>query len=675
MVSCSRSRFFAWLAFAALSVATAGLYGQVATSFDESSGWRPILFLLLGVAMVGLVLLAPQWKQRRYEAAFLLGLASSLRLLLLPAAASDDAYRYLWEGKLVREGISPYALRGDHPDLEPYRDQYWEGMNNKDKLTAYPPGSMLAFAAIGALGYDLSTLKVAFALIDFGMVVFIFLILRRRRLPVRQLGYYAFNPVVLVSFAGEGHFDALMLAGVVACLWAIDRRAWLWAGAALGLAVQMKFVAVLGLPLLLWKGRVRAGLGFVGTVVLLALPFWSSIPALFDGLYSFGAERRFNGSGLIAGELLGVSESSLQPFLLGGFLVAFALPWIVKRGRDSWASHWQWQIGSLLIFAPTLHFWYLSWLAVTMALRPSLLWMLLSVSQAVYFWVWQNYAATGDWDLTVWQSALLWSPLFLLAIPYGLKSFQDWRGSRGVVEIPQRSAEDSWLLVVPTYNAASRLRSCLESLRTDLRSQDRIVVCDGGSSDGTLRIAEQMGVDVVSAERGRGNQIAAGLKRFASRHALIAHADCRLPESFLDDLRTHMVKSPEVVGGCLGQRFDRNGLLPYRFIEFLNELRAQNWGIAFGDQAQFFDRAALSNERFPRQSLMEDVELSLRLRAMGELSYLGRECASDSAKWKQAAPLRFKLVLGLLLTYGWQRFWKPDKAAEIGNRLYGKYYS
>ena len=67
-------------------------------------------------------------------------------------------------------------------------------------------------------------------------------------------------------------------------------------------------------------------------------------------------------------------------------------------------------------------------------------------------------------------------------------------------------------------------------------------------------------------------------------------------------------------------------------IEYLNELRTVFLGLSFGDQGQFFRRAAIIAEGgFPKLPLMEDVELSLRLRAAGPVLYLGAASSAPTA--------------------------------------------
>ncbi len=670
-----RQRVWLWAASGALSLACAALYGQRVGSFDDPTAWRVVLFAGMGLGMLGLVAAAPRWLDWRRELAAVGLLALACRAALLPTAASDDVHRYLWEGKLVAGGLSPYAARGDSEAWADLRDEQWELMNNKDKLTAYPPGALLVFGAAAAARYEVWSFKLLFVLAELGALAAVGVLLRRRGLPPRHLGWAAFNPVLLVSFAGEGHFDALLLLALALGALALERRQLFWAGVALGVATQMKVVAVVAAPWLIWRGGWRAGGGFALAAAALCVPFWGSLEGFAAGLRDFGTQRWFNGPLHVLLVGLGWERESLGWLLPTSLLGALAA-WLWARGsRDDFAGHWQWMAGALLLASPTAHFWYLSWLAVFLPLRPSLWWVSLSVSQCFYFAVWGN-AAAGGWDLRAWQSALVWGPgLALLAL--GLARGLDvWRARRG----GGRRAEGvvapgtGWLVVVPSLNAAGSIEACLASLAPQLGPEDCLVVSDAGSTDGTVEIARRMGARVTQSERGRGNQILAGLRTEKTRYALVAHADAVAPAGLLAALRAWMSSGVGCVGGACGQRFAEAGFWPFRLVELLNELRAGLTGISFGDQLQFFDRLALGDEQYPGQPLMEDVELSLRLRALGEVCYLGLEAEVSGSKWRRAPRRRFWLVVSLVARYAWARARRPSRVGSISAAYYREYY-
>jgi rSAM/selenodomain-associated transferase 2 len=178
-------------------------------------------------------------------------------------------------------------------------------------------------------------------------------------------------------------------------------------------------------------------------------------------------------------------------------------------------------------------------------------------------------------------------------------------------------------VVVPALNEAATLPATLQSLRDQTRPAERVIVVDGGSADGTPDVARRLGADVrIVPGRGRGGQIAAGVADCDADVVLVAHADMLFPPTALEVVDRYLSTHPNCPGGCLGHRFDRQKGTLFRAIEWWDRRRALR-GHSYGDQAQFFRRAALVREGgFPDLPLMEDVELARRLRRIGRPVYL-----------------------------------------------------
>jgi hypothetical protein len=94
-------------------------------------------------------------------------------------------------------------------------------------------------------------------------------------------------------------------------------------------------------------------------------------------------------------------------------------------------------------------------------------------------------------------------------------------------------------------------------------------------------------------------------------------------------------------------------------------------GIAFGDQVQFFRRdAVVCSNLFPAIPLMEDVELSLRLRRMGRTIFLFGNALVSARRWKRKGFFHTVMVIRLLTAYLFQRMRRaPDTVA-----MYRQYY-
>ena len=178
------------------------------------------------------------------------------------------------------------------------------------------------------------------------------------------------------------------------------------------------------------------------------------------------------------------------------------------------------------------------------------------------------------------------------------------------------------VVIIPTLNEEAALGKTLDSICPEISDGDRVIVADGGSVDHTLDLARRYGATIIPvSSRGRGTQIATALRHVDDDIVLIVHADMIVPAGALSAIRRGLVKRPDCPGGCLGHRFDSASRL-LRLTEWWDERRARR-GMSYGDQAQFFRRKLLESlGGFPDQPIMEDVELSCRLRRLGTPVYL-----------------------------------------------------
>ncbi len=192
----------------------------------------------------------------------------------------------------------------------------------------------------------------------------------------------------------------------------------------------------------------------------------------------------------------------------------------------------------------------------------------------------------------------------------------------GEIDDAERRPHLSLAVIIPALNEEHALPFTLRSLQKQSEPAERVIVVDGGSCDGTVAVARQYGADVLSvSNRGRGGQIAAGFEGAMEVAILVAHADMTFPPAALATVRAVLQDDPTCPGGCLGHRFDSPAIV-YALIAVCDAWRARR-GESYGDQAQFFRRDMLARAGgFPDQPIMEDVELSRRLRLLGRPRYL-----------------------------------------------------
>lgn len=667
-------RSFFWLIALFVAAIVAFSYGQITVHFNTPSVWRVWLFSLLGVTGMLSVFLFPRFEGRRSVLLAIWVPAALLRILLLPTVVSDDVSRYLFEGKLVRAGISPYVQTADADSLMQYRDDQWATINHKDKLTAYPPLAQLIFASIGFFSYQLMMFKLVFVLADLLVLGAILKLLGCRGISLSFSGFYALNPIVLIAYAGEGHFDSLMLAALLWGLCAYESGRKHWAVILASIATGIKWITLPLIPFFFGK---RFWFGLLIAMVTLVLPgifFWDSIPSLLQGLLVFGGKSHFNGPlyGFLL-ESVELPRFACSGIVLSVFSTVVFWRWII-RDYAPIDGHLRWILGTLIFVSPIVHFWYLAWILPLICLYPSLPWLTFSVTAGCYFFVWINANGSMGWGLNLWQQGLFWGP-FVFSCVYEVLS------TKGRILRPILRSKDvsspSFAVVVPTLNAGQMLSAALESIRQQTVTVSEVIVVDAGSEDGTVEIAKAyaLPMHILSSGRGRGMQIAAGIEAAKSDWVLVLHADAVLASNAIDCIQRVVGSDRKIIGGALGQRFMSESwkLLP---IEVLNDLRALFTRTAFGDQVQFFHRKTTLNYRLmPKQPLMEDVESSWRIRELGGFAFLNQPCFVSHEKWHLSNWVkRVYSVLRIVLKYRWARLRGEKHAEVLSGQLYSEYY-
>ncbi len=217
-------------------------------------------------------------------------------------------------------------------------------------------------------------------------------------------------------------------------------------------------------------------------------------------------------------------------------------------------------------------------------------------------------------------------------------------------------------IVVPALNEAGSIEASLRALAPMRARGVEVIVADGGSSDATAALAVPLADLVLAAPRGRARQMHAGAGAARGQVVLFLHADTLLPEDADRLLLAGLAGGPHVWG-----RFDVRiaGRPPMlRVVAAMINLRSRLSGIATGDQAMFVTRAAyLAAGGFPNQPLMEDIELSHRLKRHSRPLCLKQRVTTSGRRWEAKGVWRTIVLMWRLRL----RYWlgtPPELLAE-----------
>ncbi|MFN7727236.1 MAG: TIGR04283 family arsenosugar biosynthesis glycosyltransferase [Rubrivivax sp.] len=229
---------------------------------------------------------------------------------------------------------------------------------------------------------------------------------------------------------------------------------------------------------------------------------------------------------------------------------------------------------------------------------------------------------------------------------------------------PPARAQPRLSIVVPALNEAAGIEATLQALQPLRARGAELLVVDGGSTDGTPALAAPWADAVLTAPRGRALQMNAGAAQARADHWLFLHADTRLPPQ-ADALVLQALAPPPPAQAALWGRFDvhidgQARLL--RVVATLMNLRSRLSGIATGDQALFVTRAAFEQVGgFPAQPLMEDIEISRRLKRLGPPACLRARVHTSGRRWEQRGVWR---TIFLMWRLRW-RYWRGASAAQL----------
>jgi len=205
-------------------------------------------------------------------------------------------------------------------------------------------------------------------------------------------------------------------------------------------------------------------------------------------------------------------------------------------------------------------------------------------------------------------------------------------------------------IIIPVLNEASGIAQYLSELQGYRDAGHEVILVDGGSTDATLVQAQGRVERIVQTGRGRARQMNAGAEQAQGDVLLFLHADTRLPAN-ADELIREVLEAGRVWG-----RFDvrlSGEAWPLRIIETLMNWRSCFSGIATGDQAMFVLRDAFAHlGGFAEIPLMEDIELSRRLKKISAPCCLHARVITSSRRWETQGILRTVLLMwGLRLAW------------------------
>jgi hypothetical protein len=366
---------------------------------------EPSFLISLGIAGIAYLFAireffsTPRFPRRVIVVGLMMAALWHLPFLFMAPGSDDDIHRYLWDGRVQRLGYNPYIVVPSDPALAGLHTAETRTLNNPDLPSPYPAGAQLFFRAVTAIHESVYALKVAFVVCDLAIVLVLLDILRRSGQGAHWVLAYAWNPLLAIEVAGSGHIDIVGVLLLLVSVAALGRRWRAVAAVAFGLAVAVKFLPIVLLPLYWRRVRVRDGALAAVVVGLLYVPFlkhgWIPIGSLGTFVRSF----RFNDP------VFATLERVAAPQLVAGLAVLVGL--LTAIWQRSKAPTWSldafaWPMAGSLLCAPVVYPWYLLWLLPFLRSASTVPIIVWTVSIIPTYYVWYLRTLGRPWLVPGW---------------------------------------------------------------------------------------------------------------------------------------------------------------------------------------------------------------------------------------------------------------------------------
>lgn len=297
-------------------------------------------------------------------------------------ALSDDFYRFIWDGRMIIDGINPYLILPSEFIQTSTSNDFrflFENMNSPNYYTVYPPINQLFFGLASFIGngnvyFEIIALRSFIILAEIGTMIMLPKLLQQLRLNKNLALIYLLNPLVIIELTGNLHFEAVMIFFLITAFYFVIKNHLLFSSVLWALAIGTKLIPLIFLPVLIKTIGIKKSIyHYIVTAlgcILMFLPFLSNelIGNFFSSIDLYFQSFEFNASIYFIVREMGYWIKGWNTIQFIGPAMGFAtfigiisiLLFYKKKSDKSFLTACYFALLLYLLMATTVHPWYLS---------------------------------------------------------------------------------------------------------------------------------------------------------------------------------------------------------------------------------------------------------------------------------------------------------------------------
>jgi len=297
-----------------------------------------------------------------------------IAVIFVPPTGSDDYLRYVWDGKVLANGINPYQYAPSDAALQNLHSEKLPSLVKFPEIkTVYPPAAEVFFYLGYLIGGE-SYYGIKFLLLVFELLaLFVFRqLLKKLKLPSKNILYYAICPLPVFQFFIDAHVDGFGISLLLLFVYFYLNKNYLLSSLFLGLSICVKPAGLILIPIIFFhqKGLFKKITASSLPLILCALfYFFFSLSANpLEALSNFTVNWTFNGF------IFNIIDSFIKDNQKSRLIcaIAFIISYIpVIFSKKDFIKKIYYSVFILLVFSPIVHPWYVSWLAVLLPLSAN----------------------------------------------------------------------------------------------------------------------------------------------------------------------------------------------------------------------------------------------------------------------------------------------------------------